>query len=224
MISLASWKILQSFTVLDPNRFSKLPLCQNKKARETKHTWLSVRAGKLSCSLHTQAIKQGGTKPGSVGKAAVVPQPDTEADAPSCSPLLKHISSFAVSAFHLWLLWTIPPWGGPARTGQAQLCSDAYLNWLGNYALNPQPHQHFQAGRKQHCHHEKWCYPLLFYLPYSLPQVLDELNWGICSPQNVFSTNKWLSLHYNSAALQNPLLLSFNLKCNLKSPWISYFS
>lgn len=113
-----------------------------------------------------------------------VPQLDTEGDAPSCSPLPRHTSSFAVAvfAFHLWLPWTMSPWGGPASCGQAQLCPDACLNWLENYALNPQSQQHFQAGRKQHCHHEKCEVVLLLtaLLPAILPQVLNELNWGIC--------------------------------------------
>lgn len=199
---------LKDFAIIHSSRskeiFKTFPLSKQESQRPNR-TWLSGTAGKLSCSSHRQAMKWGGTKPSSVWEAAVVPQCDTEGDAPSCSPLLKHTSSSAVAlfAFHLWLPWTTSPWGGPASCGQAQLCLDTCLNRIGNDALKSQSHQHFQAGRKQHCQHKK-CEVVL--LPTALLPAMfspSSLNWTklrdlqapVCSPQNAFSTNNWLPLH-----------------------------
>lgn len=97
MISLASYKILQSFTVLDPNRVSKVPLCRNKKVRETKHDlaqWHSWKAVLLFTQTghETWRNKTWQSGKGSCGHLSLTLRVMLPAAAPSLNT-------------HLYLLW-----------------------------------------------------------------------------------------------------------------------
>lgn len=136
----------------------------------------------------------------------------------------------AVFASHLWLPWITPPcqlWTSPAVSWCWPTLSRKWCPQAPVPATLPICQKAALPCHRKKC--EVGLVPTALLPAIPSPSSFKwtkqrDLQARIWSPQNVFSSNNWLSLHYSSAALPNPLLLSFNLKCNLKTPRISYFS
>lgn len=84
---------LKDFAVI--HRIPKLPLCQNEEVRETKEGLAQVYSWRAVLLCTQPSHREWRNKPWE--RQLWAPQLDMERDAPSCSPLLKHTSSF------LWL-------------------------------------------------------------------------------------------------------------------------